>query len=297
MDSCFVKRDCCSACGEKSHQTLFSAPFMDERVFPFLEGYYYGRIPPQTLAHASYTLLRCLRCDLIYQAEIFDDAHMFLFYEKWISAEESLQKKERMKATLHRQYGDELEAIRRWRKKPPSQINILEFGMGWGHWANFAREQGFNVVGSELSERRVAFAEQNGLKIISDLDELADQSFDFIYANQVFEHLPDPFEIMQRFAQLLKPDGIIHLRVPNGRQIQQKIENGRLQISKGPVQPLEHINCYQRKSWAVLAERAGLTLRRPLYQPAAGSVRRVAGSYLLYARRLFSAHEVYFGHR
>ena len=42
-----------------------------------------------------------------------------------------------------------------------------------------------------------------------------DSSFDFIEASHVLEHLDRPFTVMTEFQRILKPDGILHVKVPH----------------------------------------------------------------------------------
>jgi len=44
----------------------------------------------------------------------------------------------------------------------------------------------------ELSRDRIEFAQRNGVRVIEDISQRVDEKFDYIYSNQVFEHIPDP---------------------------------------------------------------------------------------------------------
>lgn len=50
----------------------------------------------------------------------------------------------------------------------------------------------------------------------SRLDEIADGEEDFIIANQVIEHLPNPIGAMRVWARKLKPGGVLYLAFPMG---------------------------------------------------------------------------------
>lgn len=45
--------------------------------------------------------------------------------------------------------------------------------------------------------------------------DFAADSIDFIYASHVLEHLNDPFTIMKELHRILKPNGILHIKVPH----------------------------------------------------------------------------------
>ncbi len=58
---------------------------------------------------------------------------------------------------------------------------------------------------------------KGGLDILSDLSDLplADGSFDSIFCSQVLEHVPEPRQVLQEFARILKPGGSLLLSVPH----------------------------------------------------------------------------------
>ncbi len=127
-------------------------------------------------------------CGLLFQEYILNDFNMFLLYEKWISAENSLNKKRFADIRLFKRYAFEIEGICAFLKKKPHQINVLEYGMGWGFWSNLVKAFNFNVAGFEVSKIRIDFARRNGLRIIDDVSREESDGYDYIYADQVFEH-------------------------------------------------------------------------------------------------------------
>ena len=88
--------------------------------------------------------------------------------------------------------------------------------------------------------------------------------FDCVYANQVFEHLPDPLQTLVDLCRQLKPEGIVCLRVPDGRGVATRLEQRGWSPELEAIHPLEHINCFTRKTLTGLASKAGL---KPFYPP------------------------------
>ena len=222
------------------------------------------------------------------------DYNMFLFYEKWISAEISLNKKRSADVSLFMNYAFEIASIPKMLNKKPHEINILEFGMGWGFWANVAKAFNFNVAGSELSEERIKFAENNGLKVIQDISKEQDESYDYVYANQVFEHLPNPAEIIKDLSRVMKKGGIIHIQVPNGQKIERKLKSKNWKAQKDAIQPLEHINCYNGNSLKTLAFEADLTPIPPPFNLRATTIKSLFRSQWKYLYKRFYSTEMFF---
>lgn len=99
---------------------------------------------------------------------------------------------------------------------------ILEIGFGNGEFAGWARDAGANYHGTELIDKLVAKGASTGCKTYDarkPLDMLlGEQSFDFIVAFDVFEHLDaDVLKATLCSAyRALRPSGRLIVRVPSG---------------------------------------------------------------------------------
>ena len=81
-------------------------------------------------------------------------------------------------------------------KKPPIELQFLDFGMGWGKWCQMAKAFGCQVYGLELSKARIKYASSLGISVLSN-EELNHYKFDYINADQVFEHITNPKNTLQ----------------------------------------------------------------------------------------------------
>lgn len=259
----FVQREACPLCGSISTQLLCDLAFDAPPMLPFLEHFYAGRLLPGELASGRYRVRRCGSCDFIYQAMILDETGMQSLYQDWVDQQRSLQKKIKTAAGRFRQYAGQVQTISRLFAKPPQEIRVLDYGMGWGYWCRMAQAHGFDACGFELSAARREHAEQLGVKVIDKL-EPDGRAFDFVYANQVFEHLPDPQQALRELCQQLSPDAVIYLRVPDGRDVARRLRRNGWSSELDAIHPLEHINCFTRKSLLQMAAAQGL---RPIQAP------------------------------
>ena len=64
--------------------------------------------------------------------------------------------------------------------------------------------------------------------------------------DQVLEHLDEPNDALKIIKKLGKKNCIFYISVPDGTELIEK-ENIS-SIKKGPVQPLEHLNCFSKHS-------------------------------------------------
>jgi SAM-dependent methyltransferase len=110
--------------------------------------------------------------------------------------------------------------IKRSKKILPKGTNVLEVGFGNGSFLAFAREQEWNVFGTEVNQELVGTARKSGFNVAhaADLSGFPDDSFELIVAFDVLEHLPHSaiVDFMLDVKRVLKPGGHFIARCPNG---------------------------------------------------------------------------------
>lgn len=260
----FKERHNCPVCYSEKSITLINKPYKEKSIFNFLKTYYKGRIKKEILGKSNYILMRCQNCSLIYQKEILDENGMSILYEKFIDAKESLNKRENAKISYFQSLlKDSYLSFKICQKKfnlRPKELNLLDFGMGWGHWLIAAKSLGLNAYGSEISEKRLEFAKSNGLKVIDPFDSKYENYFHFINTDQVFEHLPDPNYILSNLVKTLKNGGIIKIFVPpqTNSYIRLKFLKEKWSPMKDCFHPLEHINSFNYRSLINLTKKYNL---------------------------------------
>lgn len=263
MKAAFLVRQSCPLCRAQASKTLCELPYGEVPVSTFLESFYQGRVPPDTLQGESYRVVSCSHCGFVYQDRILDQNGMQALYQDWIDNGASLRKKQSAKAKLFRQYAGQVQTLISLTRGTPAQMRVLEYGMGWGYWSRMAQAHGLDVSGYELASERREHAQAMGIKVIAELPAPG-AHFECIYANQVFEHLPDPAATLQNLCALLAADGLVCIRVPDGRGIAERLLRNGWSPALDAIHPLEHINCFTRKTLVDMAADAGL---RPVSPP------------------------------
>ncbi|HEY5657397.1 MAG TPA: class I SAM-dependent methyltransferase, partial [Myxococcota bacterium] len=252
----FVERRTCEVCGALDAATLCSAPFTDPRVWDFLQQYYAGKIAPADVGDARYEVRRCNACGFLWQAYVLDARGMGRLYEDWIGAEHSLAKKTRADAALFERYAAEAAAISTLLGRPPHEIRVLDFGMGWGFWCRMAAAFGYDVEGFEASEARRAYARGMGVRVV---DALGDRPrYDFVHCHHALEHIASPYDTLAALARVLTPGGVIGISVPDGRGVAERLRRPDWRAAKDALHPLEHVNCFEAHTLLSLCRRAGL---------------------------------------
>jgi len=156
-----------------------------------------------------------------------------------------------------------------------------------------ARAHGLAVTGFELSARRRRHAQEMGLDVITELPPPGEH-YDVVYANQVFEHLPDPLETLRQLGARLAPGGLIYIRVPDGRGVADTLSWRGWIPELDAIHPLEHINCFIRSTLLKLGAGAGFEVVNPPLRLSWGNV--LGGLRREFADRYVTTH-LYFRQR
>ena len=92
---------------------------------------------------------------------------------------------------------------------------ILDIGAGVGDFLSIAKNDGWQTIGIEPSEKAKAIAINKGVSFVENLSELESNSFDVITMWHVLEHVPDLENQIKELKRLIKPSGTVIIAVPN----------------------------------------------------------------------------------
>ena len=271
-----IERESCPACRSNHYRTIYNCGFLEPPIRPYLEKYYgqQGHIELEYLSGARFMLDECQECGLVFQKYALNDAMMERLYEQWIAPQLAFQRRVLGNDLDYYSWGaqDVMKKIAYFRTLP-SKLKFLDFGMGWGCWCRMAKAFGCECLGVELSKTRIEYAQSQGIEVV-DWEEIPSHKFDLINAEQVFEHLREPLDTLLYLKQALKPQGLIAISVPNCRDIKRRLQASDWTVPKlsdliacmtsknclHNVTPLEHINCFNRRSLITMASIARLKL-------------------------------------
>ncbi|TSC74737.1 MAG: type 11 methyltransferase [Parcubacteria group bacterium Gr01-1014_44] len=99
-----------------------------------------------------------------------------------------------------------------------SRVSIFDYGCASGSLVKKLQEAGFAVSGGDVSEEAINFGLANGVRHLNTIRGNATRhkegSFDFVFALDILEHLPDESPVIKEIERILKPDGIGIFFVP-----------------------------------------------------------------------------------
>jgi 2-polyprenyl-3-methyl-5-hydroxy-6-metoxy-1,4-benzoquinol methylase len=288
----FVVRDKCIACHSPDCITLDRGSFSTGLVRRFLDEDPWGVSPFPSLDDADWEFVKCERCGQMFHKHILTNEWNNIRFRDWMS-ESAMREFDRQrgldtpryhfeKARLAAEHVLRVERLTR-RLRGENAIRLADIGCGWGEFVSLAAEFGIQACGIERSPDRQRFMRDRGLTVFEDLKSAREALPEGVHVAtmfQVLEHLDHPLEMLLEIHELMLPDGILVLEVPNcegtvGIKSRSDYHN---------IHPLEHINAFTPQTLTQIAARAGFrAISSPIVQVTADfkrvvkrEIRRVA---------------------
>jgi 2-polyprenyl-3-methyl-5-hydroxy-6-metoxy-1,4-benzoquinol methylase len=261
-ENLFIRRLSCPICQSYDLSVLFNVPqsrpdFLDFlKIEKFYSKKFYDAYFNGLFKGIVFEIVECKKCNFIFQSEVLNEEGMELLYNNWLDKDLLLKYYSDMKPDIY-QY-NLLRIIKKFYKKKLI-VNVLDFGAGYGNFCILSSELGFNTHAFDLSiDKNNHLSTKYGIKIINDLDHFK-SFFDFIFINQVLEHISNPTEILAKLQNCLGPTGIIFISVPNCQHIGKTIKNHGLSNELFlHISPHQHINAFNNKTLRLLGKKSGL---------------------------------------
>ena len=159
----------------------------------------------------DFNVCRCGECGLVFENPRPDSGSIFEFYSRPVQYDGWLREASGRDRLWRRRL-----AKMRPHLRPGS---LLDIGTGIGQFLDLARRELERVAGTEVSASAVAIArERYGLDVRQGEAETMDfggERFDNITLFHVLEHVGSPRRMLAKCRELLKPQGVLFLAVPN----------------------------------------------------------------------------------
>ena len=253
---------------------FYRADEVMERVCPLCETASYVEIYKE---RGAIGIVRCKNCSLVYTNPMVKEPEKNYWGDEEKYFEEARLIFE-VKGKSHRDvnYIDDLKMIERF--KPTG--NFLDIGTNMGMFLRHTRGKRWDVTGIEPSPALSEMARKYfGLNIKTGyLHEAGfeDESFDVVTMTDVFEHIVEPKKMLGDIKKVLKKDGVLFIKVPNGRYNLLKL--GLAKIS-GKLKDYdifdsyEHLTHFSHNTLKKMLEESGFKIKkiyigRPIQLPA-----------------------------
>jgi 2-polyprenyl-3-methyl-5-hydroxy-6-metoxy-1,4-benzoquinol methylase len=194
----------------------------------------------------NFLLLRCGNCQTLYVPHL-PAAHTALDYDCYYR-DDNLT----VPDFINRRLGEIVAGFARYR----SHNRLLDVGFGAGSFLLAAARQHWQAMGVEVSQPAVAQARRLGFKVFH--GELAeaiypDHYFDVVIASEILEHLPEPRNLVQEVARILRPGGLFWATTPHGGGLSFRL----LGVKWSVIAPPEHLQLFSTRGLKLMLAEVG----------------------------------------
>lgn len=142
----------------------------------------------------------------------------------------------------------------------PQKGKLLDIGAGTGDFLLTAKNDGWEIIGVEPSDRAKNIAKEKGISFVEEISALESNSLDVITMWHVLEHVPNLEHQIQELKRLLKPTGTLIVAVPNYKSF----DAGHYETFWAAYDVPIHFWHFSKKSIQLLFERVDMKLEKIL---------------------------------
>ncbi|PLX08159.1 MAG: hypothetical protein C0596_07620 [Marinilabiliales bacterium] len=161
----------------------------------------------------SYSIFKCSNCGLIFTNPLPEDKDLDEYYQGFLFNE---PKPDKIKKQIESRT-NELNAHFIPKSDDLSQISFLDYGGGTGAMFEAARKTGYDAFYFDIYKESVGFVKNNfGLSEDEQIKDLSlkGRTFDYIWSDNVIEHVKDPSLFIKTLYDSLNPDGKLIIKTP-----------------------------------------------------------------------------------
>jgi 2-polyprenyl-3-methyl-5-hydroxy-6-metoxy-1,4-benzoquinol methylase len=194
--------------------------------------------------HGAIDFRQCPECGLLFRdtfptpselEQIYDDAFSNSNVAQLVTDQESGE------FALH-SYADYI-----CRKFLRPGVRVLDFGAATGVMVEALRTKGIQADGIEYSKKAREYAQSyRKLQLLRSLDDINDQSYDFVTMIEVIEHLVDLTKTLSSIRRVMRPRGSLFITTPNSRGLRARLEGGKWREARKQY----HLFLFDRQSLA-----------------------------------------------
>ncbi|MCW3114415.1 MAG: class SAM-dependent methyltransferase [Segetibacter sp.] len=214
-----------------------------------------------TVSHEQFDVWKCSACTLRFTQNVPAAAYIGSYYQSSDYVSHSDSRKGFINSIYHIVRKFTLKGKRNLIRKVTGlrQGVLLDIGAGTGAFANTMQHAGWNVTGLEPDNiaREKALGKYNlRLAELGELESLVGETFDAITMWHVLEHVHDLHGYLEKFHQILKPEGRLVVAVPNYTSYDATVYKDQWAAYDVP----RHLYHFSPKSMEVLMEKTGFML-------------------------------------
>ena len=190
-------------------------------------------------------LVKCKNCGFVFSLKIPSQNELDAVYSAY-------GRNDYLSPMTVKRYNELLDKFERYRKTN----NILDIGCGIGYFLVEAKKRGWNVYGTEYTDKAIKICESKGIKVFKGaiLEQSFDnEMFDVVTSFEVIEHINNPLQEINIYKKILRKDGVFYLTTPNFNSIERYLLKDKYNALAYP----EHLSYYTPKTISFLFRNNG----------------------------------------
>ena len=204
--------------------------------------------------YAVHDLVKCNSCGFVFMRRIPTLQELIDYYSVY-----AYEQAKEMPEPTRLSYEALLDSMEPYRKNN----RILDVGCGEGWVLDIAKKKGWEVYGTEFSEKAIEICRQKGIKMyegVLDPNKMDVKDFDVIISSETIEHINNPKQEFGNIYQLLRKGGLVYITTPNFNSYLRRMLKDRFHIITYP----EHLSYYTKSTLNKLLKELGFRKKKLL---------------------------------
>lgn len=190
-------------------------------------------------------LCKCVSCGFVFSIKNPSDNELETYYQNYGI-------NNYLSPLTIKRYNELLDKFEPYKKTN----KILDVGCGIGYFLEEAKKRGWDVYGTELSQKSANICIEKGITIKGstlDAKHYTPEMFDVITSFEVIEHINNPQIELRNFNTILRKGGLVYITTPNFNSLLRY----RLKSAYNIITYPEHLSYYTSKTLKILFHRFG----------------------------------------
>ena len=182
--------------------------------------------------YEAHYLHKCSNCGFVFCYRIPTQQELVAHYDLYPRSNE-------ISPITIKRYEGLLESFEKYRKTN----NLIDVGCGDGYFLQVAKQRGWNVFGTEFTDRAIEVCSGKGISMKQgklDANNYGESFFDIVTSFEVIEHINNPIEDVGSFNKILRPGGAVYVTTPNFNSVSRDLLGAKWNVIEYP----EHLSYY-----------------------------------------------------
>ncbi|HHL40943.1 MAG TPA: class I SAM-dependent methyltransferase [Deltaproteobacteria bacterium] len=206
---------------------------------------------------SGWPVVRCRRCGFVYVNPRPDPSRLPSLYDDYLPSR--MADPGSWRRYMERVFRTTAAMIE---ELAPGRGGVLDVGCGYGYFVEEMARRGWRACGVDLSASAVEAARARGLRVergsVERLPPGLRGPFDAVTMFYVLEHLHDPLSALEGVRRLLRPGGVLVLRLPHTTPIVRLLD--LVGVKNNLYDPPFHLCDFSPSTVRIILEKAGFSV-------------------------------------